>query len=65
VQGNKVGTLQVIIADMQGKTIVQQQWQKDQPMLNKMLGVAALQNGVYQLIITIGTEKQVSSFMKY
>ena len=38
VQGNTVGSLQVIIADMQGKAIVQQQWQKDQPMLKKMLG---------------------------
>ena len=65
VQGNTNGSLQVAIADMQGKTIMQQQWQKDQSLLKKIVNVTALQNGVYQMIITIGKEKQISSFVKY
>ena len=65
VQGNTNGSLQVAIADMQGKTIMLQQWQKDQSLLKKIVNVTALQNGVYQMIITIGKEKQISSFVKY
>jgi poly(3-hydroxybutyrate) depolymerase len=65
IQGNTNGSLQAVVADMQGKTILQQGWQKDQPTLRKLVNVAGLQNGVYQLIITIGQEKQVSSFVKY
>jgi Secretion system C-terminal sorting domain len=64
-QGNTNGTMQVVIADMQGKTILQQQWQKDLSLLKKTINVAALQKGVYQMIVTIGQEKQVSSFVKY
>lgn len=65
IQGNTNGSSQLVIADMQGKTILQQQWQKDQQLLKKVVNVATLQNGVYQVIITIGQEKQVSSFVKY
>ncbi|MEO6315096.1 MAG: T9SS type A sorting domain-containing protein [Chitinophagaceae bacterium] len=65
IQGTENGPLQVTIADMQGKTILQQQWQKDQSLLRKTVNVAALQNGVYQMIITSGKEKQISSFVKY
>ena len=65
VQGSTNGSLQVAIADMQGKTIMLQQWQKDQSLLKKIVNVTALQNGVYQMIITIGQEKQISSFVKY
>ncbi|MEP6728202.1 MAG: T9SS type A sorting domain-containing protein [Bacteroidota bacterium] len=65
IQGNTNGSLQVAVADMQGKTIIQQQWQKDQSLLKKIINVASLQNGVYQMIITVGNEKQVSSFVKY
>ncbi|MEP7278828.1 MAG: T9SS type A sorting domain-containing protein [Bacteroidota bacterium] len=65
VQGNMSGTLQVLILDMQGKTLWQQQWQKNLPQLKKIIHVEGLQNGLYQLIITGGQEKQVSSFVKY
>ncbi len=65
IQSNINGNLQVAVADMQGKTIMQQQWQKNQPVLKKNVNVSALQNGVYQIIITIGQEKKVSSFVKY
>ena len=65
VQGSMVGKLQVMVADMQGKTILLQQWQKDQPLLKKMINVAGLQSGIYQVIITNTGEKLVSSFVKY
>ena len=65
VQGSINGSVQMIVADMQGKAIIQQHWQKDIPALKKIVGVGSLQNGVYQMIITIGQEKQVSSFVKY
>ena len=65
VQGINNGSLHMVIADMQGKTILQQQWQKDQSLFKKAVNVASLQNGVYQIIITVGQDKQVSSFVKY
>ncbi|MEO5683194.1 MAG: T9SS type A sorting domain-containing protein [Chitinophagaceae bacterium] len=65
VQGNTNGSLQVIIADMQGKTLMQQQWQKDQSLLKKVVNVNGLKNGVYQMIVSMGQEKMVSSFVKY
>ncbi len=65
VQSTTNGKLTMIIADMQGKTIMQQQWQKDQPLLRKVINVGALQNGVYQMIIESGAEKRISSFVKY
>jgi len=65
VQGTLNGAVQVIVADMQGKAIIQQRWQKDIPALKKNIPVGNLQNGVYQVIVTIGQERQVSSFVKY
>ncbi|MEP6748358.1 MAG: T9SS type A sorting domain-containing protein, partial [Bacteroidota bacterium] len=65
IQGNTNGTMHVMIADMQGKAIIQLQWQKDQALLKKAVNVGALQNGVYQMIVTLGGDKQVSSFVKY
>jgi predicted esterase len=65
IQGNTNGVMHIIIADMQGKAIIQQQWQKDQSLLKKVVNVGALQNGVYQMIVTVGQDKQVSSFVKY
>jgi len=65
IQGNTNGNVQVVIADMQGKTILQQQWQKELSLLKKTLSVVGLQNGVYQMIISIGQEKKVSSFVKF
>ena len=65
LQSTGNGTAKVVVADMQGKAILQQVWQKDLPLLKKTINVGALQNGVYQLIITVGEEKQVSSFVKY
>jgi predicted esterase len=65
VQGTINGTTMVVIADMQGKTILQQQWLKDQPMIKKVINVSSLQNGIYQMILITGQEKQVSSFVKY
>jgi len=65
VQGTLNGAVQVIVADMQGKAILQQRWQKDIAALKKVIAVGSLQNGVYQVIVTIGQEKQVSSFVKY
>jgi hypothetical protein len=65
VQGSLNGAVQVIIADMQGKAIIAQRWQKDTPALKKIVGVGSLQNGVYQVIVTIGQDRQVSSFVKY
>ena len=65
VQGTLTGAVQVIVADMQGKAILQQHWQKDISALKKVIAVGSLQNGVYQVIVTIGQEKQVSSFVKY
>ncbi|MFT3936418.1 MAG: T9SS type A sorting domain-containing protein [Chitinophagaceae bacterium] len=65
VQSINNGTIQVSIADMQGKTLIQQQWQKDQPQLKKIINVAALQAGMYQMVITMGQERKVSSFVKY
>jgi hypothetical protein len=65
VQGSLNGAVQVIIADMQGKAIIAQRWQKDMPALKKIVGVGSLQNGVYQVIVTIGQDRQVSSFVKY
>ena len=65
VQSVVTGKIKMIVADMQGKTIIQQEWQKDQPSLKKIVSVGSLQNGVYQMIISIGQEKTVSSFVKY
>lgn len=65
VQGESNGKLQVLIADMQGRPVLQQQWQKTQPQINRTLNISALQSGIYQLSITSGTEKQVLSFVKY
>jgi len=65
VQGTLTGAVQVIVADMQGKAILQQHWQKDISALKKVIAVGSLQNGVYQVIVTIGQQKQVSSFVKY
>lgn len=65
VQSSVNGKMQMLIADMQGKTIVQQQWQKDQPLLKKVVNIGSLQNGVYQLIIVTGSERKISSFVKY
>ena len=65
VQGTLTGAVRVIVADMQGKAILQQHWQKDISALKKVIAVGSLQNGVYQVIVTIGQEKQVSSFVKY
>lgn len=65
MQGTVNGPLKMIVADMQGKVLLQQNWQKDLSQLKKVINVASLQNGVYQVIITIGQEKKVSSFVKY
>ena len=65
IQSNVNGQVQVLVADMQGKTIMQQHWQKDVPSLRKTLNVGSLQKGMYQIIITAGQEKQVTSFVKY
>jgi len=55
----------MVIADMQGKTVIQQQWQMNQSLLKRTIDVSALQNGVYHIIITIGGEKQITGFVKY
>jgi len=65
VQTNTNGSLQMVIADMQGKTVIQQQWQMNQSLLKRTIDVSALQNGVYHMIITIGGEKQITGFVKY
>ena len=65
VQGSNMGKLQVTVTDMQGKTVLQQQWQKDLPLLKKVINVGGLQSGIYQVIITSTGEKLVSSFVKY
>ncbi|HTL07047.1 MAG TPA: T9SS type A sorting domain-containing protein [Chitinophagaceae bacterium] len=65
LKGTITGKMQVLIADMQGKTMMQQQWQKDMPQLKKVINVGALQNGVYQMIIISGSDKMISSFVKY
>lgn len=65
VLGTINGSIQMIIADMQGRTVLQQQWQKNQPRFQKVINVGSLQKGVYQMIIIAGQEKQVSSFVKY
>jgi poly(3-hydroxybutyrate) depolymerase len=65
VQGSTIGAMQVIIADMQGKAILQQKWQKNLSLLKQVINISGLQNGVYQIIISVGQEKQVSSFIRY
>lgn len=65
VQGESNGNIHVLVADMQGRPVLQQQWQKTQPQINRTLNISALQSGVYQMSITSGTEKQVLSFVKY
>jgi len=65
VQGESNGNIHVLVADMQGRPVLQQQWQKTQQQMNKTINIGALQSGIYQLSITSGTEKQVLSFVKY
>lgn len=65
IQGSTIGAMRIAIADMQGKIILQQQWQKDLSSITKGINISTLQNGVYQMIVTVGQNRQVSSFVKY
>lgn len=65
VQGESNGNLHVLVSDMQGRPVLQQQWQKTQQQINRSLNISSLQSGVYQLSVTSGSEKQVINFVKY
>jgi dienelactone hydrolase len=65
IQGTTIGAMHITIADMQGKIILQQQWQKELSSITKGINISGLQKGVYQMIVTVGQDKQVSSFVKY
>jgi Secretion system C-terminal sorting domain len=66
VDGNIYGSLRIVIADMQGKIVRQEQWNKNQGLIKKDIPVAALQNGIYQLVVLFTDgRKEVTSFVKY
>ncbi len=65
VTGGINGVLRIQVADMQGKSLLQQTWQKNTPLLKQTLDVSSLLPGVYQIILLSGEDKQVSGFVKY
>ena len=60
-----VNTVQVIIADMEGRILAKYDWRKDAPVLKKSINCAGLKPGMYQLTVSAGAERKVSSFVKY
>lgn len=59
------GTIQVLVTDVQGRIIKQEQWNKQQLQLRKEINVAALKAGNYQLTVQFANgQKQTINFTK-
>ncbi|MDX1936975.1 MAG: T9SS type A sorting domain-containing protein [Flavihumibacter sp.] len=59
------GTVQVLITDVQGRVVKQEQWNKQQIQVRKEINVAALKAGNYQLTVQFANgQKQTINFTK-
>ncbi|HEY4147757.1 MAG TPA: T9SS type A sorting domain-containing protein [Chitinophagaceae bacterium] len=66
LNGNLYGNLQVMVTDMQGRIVRQEQWAKNQSALTKNIDLIGLQSGLYQLIlVSPDGKKETTGFVKY